>query len=152
MSACVYMYTHIHTLNNRFLVSLFFKPLDKLLMGDFQSGASPRRCKTFLQTFCVKCTTVHLLWWKGQTLCVDSSFSSTTPTSRIVQQISKHQKKETVRFTLQDHSAVKSNNLSLPMPPSQDLMPTSQAGLQGFVTRKKKKNIFSPPSRCTWTA
>lgn len=93
VSACVYIYTHMHTLNNMFLVSLFFKPLDKLLMGDFQSGASPRSCKTFLQTFCVECTTAHLPRWKGQMLCVSSSFPSTTPTSRTVQQISKPQKK-----------------------------------------------------------
>lgn len=94
VSACVYIYTHMHTLNNRFLISSFFKPLDKLLVGDFQSGASPRSHETFLPTFCVEGTTALLLWRKGQTPCVDSSSSSTTPTSRIVQQIGKHQKRD----------------------------------------------------------
>lgn len=38
---CIYIY--IYTLNNRFLGNLFFKPLDKLLEGEF-----PKSCDTFL--------------------------------------------------------------------------------------------------------
>ena len=151
VSACVYIYTHMHTLYNRFLVSLFFKPSDKPSVGDFQSGASPRSRETFPQTFCFECTTTHLPWWKGQTPCVDSSFSSTTQTSGVVQQISKWQKKRHYASLCRTIAQWNSNILSLPMPPPQDLTPTSQAGLQVFVT-KKKIMIFSPPSRCTQTA
>lgn len=73
LHVCIYIYTHTHTLNNRFLVSLLSKPLDELLAGDFQSGASPRSCETFLRTFCIESTTAYLSWWDKHHVWIPSS-------------------------------------------------------------------------------
>lgn len=136
----------MQTLNNRFLVSLFFKPLDKLLVSDFPRGASPRSHETFLQNLCVGCSTRHLSWWKGQILSVHHSLCGLLLLQhylnlQICTANKQMSKKEPVCSTLQDHSTTKSNLLSLLSPLFLDLMPVSQVGLQLL--------IFLPPSRCT---
>lgn len=139
MSAYVYIYTHMHTLNNRFLVSLFFKPLDKLLVGDFQSGTSPRSRETFLQTLCIGCSTVLLPWWKGtNTVCRLLLLQHYPNLQNCTANKQTSKKKEAVCFTLQDHSTTKSNILKVHPQYSTSKFDANKLGCSYLLPRKKK--------------
>lgn len=127
---CIYIY--IYTLNNRFLGNLFFKPLDKLLGGDF-----PKSCETFL-----------VLCWGGRWefhVWIPPSLLQHYPNLQNCTANKETPKKRHFASLCRAMVLLNTNTLSLPLPPPQDLMPTSQAGLQVFVTKKTSNLSFLFP-------
>lgn len=129
---CIYIY--IYTLNNRFLGNLFFKPLDKLLGGDF-----PKSCETFL-----------VLCWGGRW-----EFHVWIPPSLLqhypnLQNCTANQEtpKKTFCFTLQSHGAIKHKHPVPPLALSSRFETNEPGWTAGICYQENPKSIFSLPSRC----